>query len=100
MEMKHSHSLKKLFWLFEDNIKDAKYLAEYADECKEHGNTEMAQYFLSEAKTRIDKNESVKSKIDAIVREHKDDDSPYKCLYDWKIQDYKYLRDKIMQMNV
>lgn len=86
--------LKGLFYGFEDNIKDSKYYFDYYKMAMECNNTEMARYFLNEAKSRLDKNEEIKNKIEYIIRNHMPDamDSPYKLFYDSKIEECQKLK--------
>lgn len=101
MELKHACTLKGLFWTFEDNIKDAKYLVEYMETAKNSDDMEHAQFFLNKAKTRIEDNETIKSKIDGIVKKYPDvENNPMKILYDMKIEEYQDLKTKIMKLSV
>lgn len=101
MEEKHCSILKGLFWTFDDNIKDSKYLVEHFENAKKHNDVEYAQYFLNKAKTRIEDNESVKSKIDGIVKKYPDmDENPMKVLYEMKIDEYWDLKNRIMKMSI
>ena len=67
MDAKHACVLKGLFWTFEDNIRDSKYFLEYMESAKNSEDMEHAQYFLNKAKTRIEDNESVRTKMENII---------------------------------
>lgn len=94
--------LRGLFYAFEDNIKDSKDYFDYYKCAKEEGYTEMAQWFLGEAKARLDKNENVKSKIDYLIKNNMPEavDSPYKIFYDAKIEECNRLKEKYMHATV
>lgn len=101
MEDKHAKILKKLFWTFDDNIKDSKYFVDYVHDCKMLGDMDMANFFLNRAKTRIDDNESVKSKIESIIAKYPDTaENPLKVLYDLKMDEYADTRAKISKMTI
>lgn len=101
MEEKQSRLLKKLFWTFEDNIKDSKYFMDYFYECKEAGNMEMASYFLKEAQDRMNKNDIAKNKIENMIRMHnQDDDSAFRVFYEWKMEEFTEMRNKILKMTI
>lgn len=101
MEAKHACVLEGLFWNFKDNIDDSEYNLKYYESAKKAGDLEHAQYFLNEAKTRIDKNETVKAKMENIIRKYPEiEDNPMKLFYDMKIDEYQELRAKIMKMSI
>lgn len=101
MEAKHACVLKGLFWTFEDNIRDAKCLVEYMEGAKNSEDAEHAQFFLNKAKTRIEDNETVKTKMENIIKKYPDiENNPMKILYDMKIEEYQELRAKIMKMSI
>lgn len=101
MELKHACTLKGLFWTFEDNIRDAKYLVEYMEGAKNSEDMEHAQFFLNKAKTRIEDNETIKSKMDGIIKKYPDvENNPMKILYDMKIEEYQDLKTRIMKLSV
>lgn len=101
MDAKHACALKGLFWTFEDNIRDSKYLVDYMESAKNSDDLEHAQYFLNKAKTRIEDNETVRAKMENIIKKYPEiDDNPMKILYDMKMEEYWDLKNKIMKMSV
>lgn len=101
MEAKHACVLKGLFWAFEDNIRDSKYFIEYMESAKNSDDMEHAQYFLNKAKTRIEDNETIKAKMENIIKKYPEvENNPMKILYDIKIDEYQELRAKIMKMSI
>lgn len=101
MEAKHACVLKGLFWAFEDNIRDSKYYLDYMESAKNVEDTEHAQFFLNEAKNRINDNESIRNKMEGIIKKYPEvEDNPMKVLYDMKIEEYQELRNKIMKLSV
>lgn len=94
--------LKGLFYAFDDNVKDSKYYYDYYKMAKEAGHTEMAQWFLNEAKSRIDKNETVKSKIEYLIKNNmpEAEDSVYKIFYDAKIEECMKLKEMYMNATI
>lgn len=101
MEAKHACALRGFFWNFDDNVKDSKHNLDYFESSKNAGDLESAQYFLNEAKTRIDKNETVKAKMENIIKKYPEvENNPMKLLYDMKIEEYMDLRNRIMKMTI
>lgn len=94
--------IKGLFYAFDDNIKDSKDYYNYYKEAKSAGYPDMAQWFLNEAKSRIDKNDAVKSKIEYLIKNNmpEAEDSVYKMFYDSKLEECMKLKEKYMSSTV
>lgn len=94
--------IKGLFYAFDDNIRDSKDYFNYYREAKGAGCPDMAQWFLNEAKSRIDKNETVKSKIEYLIKNNmpEAEDSVYKMFYDSKLEECMKLKEKYMSATV
>lgn len=100
MEEKHLSALEKLFYVMNDDIKDANEIYHFAKKCKEKDNVDMASFFLQRAKTRIDMVEQTKNKIDTLMMSMKVEENPYKVFYDSTIEWAMELRKKIMEYRI
>lgn len=100
MEDKHIKSLKKLFYVMNDDISDAKMIFHYAKECKEADNIDMASFLLNRAKSRIDMVEQTKNKIDSMMMNVEVKENPYKVFYEKTIEWAMELKRQIMEYRI
>lgn len=79
---KHKVVLEGLFYSLQDDLKDAWRKYDDFKKCKEHNELEMARFFLTDSKARVEHAELVKEKIDYyMTKNNLVDDSMYKTFY-------------------
>lgn len=90
--------LQCLFYSIQDDLDDSWKYYRAALKMSMHNNTEMANYFINDAKARLQHSETVKEKISYVLRQMKSvDDSAYKSFYTYTLEKLDELKMKVMK---
>lgn len=104
--MTYKKEIKHLAKVILDHLKDAQMLMNYAEEAKEHENPDLATYFCTKAKTRIQMlNEDHQKAVELIKKEETENKDPYQegkwdCMHEFLIEEKKKLDYKIQTFKV
>lgn len=99
---------KRLISVMKDDLKDSEMLFGYAKDEREAGNNEMASWYLTKARNRLDMFQKVDEKIQDHMRkksygedgEKEEKDMGYKCFYDHLVEEASELSQKVSKFKM
>lgn len=92
--------LEKLFYIFNDDLKDSMEIFRIAKFFKMEGEHDLASYALNRAKQRIEMAEHSKQAIDKTLSQMQVKDSPYKVFYEEFAKWHVELKKEIYEFRI
>ena len=92
--------LEKLFYVFNDDLKDSTEIFKVAKHAKKEGEHDLAIFMGSRAKQRIDMAENSHQMIERFLDSLKAKESPYEVFYEEYVEWFKMLKKEIYEFRV
>ena len=92
--------LEKLFYVFNDDLKDSMEIFKVAKHAKKEGEHDLAMYMGTRAKQRIEMAENSHKMIERYLDSLNVKESPYEVFYDEYVEWFKYLKKEISEFRI